>query len=100
MVDPWQLHWGQITPEFYSDAHKMALHVYCHNLESEENVGKTLRFVKARLRWFEEHLPVGTKQAVRFDDSGMNVSPAVRQAIRDLLGSRVTSVVFESEPRK
>jgi len=100
MADPWQMDWGKITTEYYHEQLKLALHIFSHHLESEKDVRRTIRFVAARLKRFEGSLPAGSRQAIRFDDEGRNVSPQFKQAIRAVLDSRVTSIVFTSEPKK
>jgi len=100
MADPWQMDWGKITTEYYHEQLKLALHIFNHHLESERDLGRTIRFVAARLKWFERNLPDGSRQAIRFDDEGRTATAQAKKAIRAALESRVTSIVFTSEPKK
>ena len=65
---------GTITPDSYDDANQCAWHVFNVNFVGDENRSRVLKFVLARVRHFQKHLPSGSTQAVRFDLRGQAVS--------------------------
>jgi hypothetical protein len=96
--DPFSLDWGPITPDVFVDARRMAVHVVNHELESAENVRRTLRFVRARIRHHAPHLPPGSAQVVNFDDRGQALTDETRDSLRTL--ADVAQVAFTTEMEK
>jgi len=86
--DPLELDWGGITPDFYNKDQNHAVHVVAHELESTENVARTVRFLLARARHFSRHLPAGAQQSAFVDDRGQQVPAANREMLaRGLAGA-------------
>jgi hypothetical protein len=96
-IDPFAMEWGPATVELYSSERKLAVHVFNHDLTSEEAVRKSLRFAIARVRWFSKQLPEGTMQAIRFDDRGQALANTARETIKSVLASYLVGVTFASE---
>jgi hypothetical protein len=96
--DPFALDWGAVTPDIYVEARKMAVHAVNHDLDSVENVGRTVRFLRARIRHHAPHLPAGSVQLVHFDDRGQTLTSDTRDALRAL--SEVAQIAFTTEMRK
>jgi len=94
--DPHSLDWGAITPDIYVKEQKLAVHAVNHNLESDENVERTLRFLRARMRHHSPHLPQGSSQLVHYDDRGQSLTDGRRTALIVQLGENV-QVRFMSE---
>lgn len=99
-MDPLQLDWAQATIEQYSDQHKAAVHVFNHDLSTNEAIDRTLRFAIGRARWFKRKLPPGSSQGAWLDDRGQRVSDAAKKRIREALSAYFVSVVFMSEKTK
>jgi hypothetical protein len=76
----------------------MAVHAVNHDLDSVENVGRTVRFLRARIRHHAPHLPAGSVQLVHFDDRGQTLTSDTRDALRAL--SEVAQIAFTTEMRK
>lgn len=93
--DPWSLDWGPITPDVYSESQRLAVHVVNHRLDSEENVARTIRFVRARVRHHAPHLPPGTSQLVHYDDRGQSIPESTRERLRQ--ASSAAQARFTSE---
>ena len=93
--DPLALDWGASTPDVYLDERKQAIHAVNHDLESDENVARTLRFVRARIRFHAPNLPEGSEQLVSFDDRGQTLTSATRAALRTL--ADVAQIAFTTE---
>ena len=93
--DPHSLDWGPITPDVYVDAQKLAVYVVNHDLESAENVARTIRFLRARVRHHAPHLPEGSVQLVHYDDRGQSVTSRSRAVLADVADD--VQVRFSSE---
>jgi hypothetical protein len=92
--DPHSLDWGPVTPDIYVEARKLAVHAVNHDFESDENVERTVRFLRARVRHHSPHLPPGTSQLIHYDDRGQSLSRASRaklERIGDGIEVRFTS---------
>ncbi|WP_394834967.1 hypothetical protein LVJ94_51555 [Pendulispora rubella] len=94
--DPHSLDWGPITPDMYVKEQALAVHAVNHNLESDENFERTLRFLRARIRHHAPHLPHGSSQLVYYNDHGQLLTVDKRLALRARLGENV-QVRFTSE---
>jgi hypothetical protein len=79
-IDPWALDWGPVTPDLMSQDSTVAAHVVNHEL-SGANVGRTLRFLRARIRFHARHLPPGCAQEVVVDTRGQVAEPETLQRI-------------------
>ncbi len=87
--DPHSLHWGSITPDVYVAAQNLAVHVANHNFESDENVRRTVRFLRARIRHHAPHLPAGCSQLVHYDDRGQFMTNEARTMLARDVGVEV-----------
>ena len=96
-VDPYSLDWGTLTADLFSDEGKEAAHVVNHDLRSDANRARTLRFLRARLYWFGRQLPAGTSQRILIDDRGQHLNESQRGEIRSALESSDVLVTFASE---
>ena len=96
-LDPFDLDWGHVTTELSSDEHGIAMHVLNHNLESRVAVERTIRFTKARVRWFSGQLPADFQQWVVLDDRGQGVSVDERETLRSELSPIVAKLAFFTE---
>lgn len=96
-VDPLSMGWGPATVELFSSERGLAVHVFNHDLTSEEAVRKSVRFAIGRVRWFRNQLPEGTRHAVRFDDRGQVLASTARESIKSALSPYVVGVTFASE---
>lgn len=96
-ADPLAMEWGPATIELFSSERGLAVHVFNHDLTSEESVRRSVRFAIGRVRWFKRQLPEDTMQAVRFDDRGQVLASAVRESIKSALAPYVVGVTFASE---
>ena len=79
--DPSSLDWGAITPDVYVAAQKLAVHVVNHDFASDENVERTVRFLRARARHHARHLPPGSTQLAHYDDRGQTLSDPARERL-------------------
>jgi hypothetical protein len=70
-----------------------------HELESEANVARTIRFLRARLRHHAMNLPPGSTQRVEYDDRGQSLTKSARASLSRDLGPGV-SAGFISERRR
>ena len=68
------LDWGVATPEGYDDVNGEALHVFNVNLIGDVNKNRILKFVCARIKHFNRHLPPGSSQRLTFDLRGQAIS--------------------------
>ena len=87
--DPHSSDWGAITPDIYNDARKLGVHIVNHNLELDENVERTIRFLRARIRHHARCLPAGSSQLVHYDDRGQSVTASARTLLVTGLGEDV-----------
>jgi hypothetical protein len=97
--DPHSLDWGAITPDVFVEAQKLAVHVVNHNFESDENVERTVRFLRARIRHHAPHLPPGASQLVHYDDRGQSLTSGARTSLAYGIGAHIP-VRFTSEGSK
>jgi hypothetical protein len=95
-VNPFDLDWGEVTPEFANENRRLALHVVNHDLGNPANVRRTLRFLVARSRWFARHLPAEWRQHIVIDDRGQAPAPGAREALRSALAG-LAELSFLSE---
>jgi hypothetical protein len=82
--DPHSLDWGAITPDRYVEAQKLAVHIVNHNFESTENVERTVRFLRARVRHHAPHLPEDSSQLVHYDARGQSLTDSARAALGEI----------------
>jgi len=99
-LDPFTLDWNAITPDLYNKEDKHAVHIVNHDLESADNVARTVRFLRARARYFARHLPADGKQTAFVDVRGQRVSPAHREMLaRGLAGALGLKYIEEKGAR-
>jgi hypothetical protein len=96
--DPFLFDWGGITPDMFNEELNHAVHIVGHELESSENVARTIRFVRARARHFARHLPDGAKQSAFIEDRGQNITPQTRGRLASELGG--VEIQYISELKK
>jgi hypothetical protein len=95
--DPFTLDWGPITPDFYNREQNHAIHVVNHLLEAD-NIARTLRFLRARVRNFNRHLPDGAQHTAFFEDRGQVVTDTIRATLADgLEGTMAVRYISETE---
>ena len=87
--DPFDLPWTRATIDLYKASVNTGAHVMNHELSTSEGVDRTLRFAKARLRWFRRHLPAGAAQVVWLDDRGQDLAAGNRDRLRTALDGAV-----------
>jgi hypothetical protein len=95
-MDPLTLDWGAVTPDLSNVNEKIAVHVANHRLGNADDVRRTIRFLCARVRWFQRNLPAGWTQRVFIDDRGQTVSWEVKRKVRVAM-ERAAEVQFMSE---
>lgn len=95
--DPMEQDWGPSTVEVYNAGRSVALHVFNHDLSSEDAVARTLRFCVGRVLWFRKQLPEGSTQEARFDDRGQFLQAGTRERIKRALATLAVAVTFASE---
>jgi len=71
-VDPFELDWGEITPDGYNQNEKSSLCVFAHSLISEEARPLSSIFAAGRIVWYNNHLPEGTANKVLLDIRGQD----------------------------
>ena len=81
-VDPFTWDWGPITSDLYDAERQLAIHVVIHELGAADDVARTIRFLRARLRRHALVLPAETTQVVHVDDRGQQLAPETRAALR------------------
>jgi hypothetical protein len=93
-VIPLDLLWGsRVTPDFLNER-TYAVHWVAHEFGSQESLWRTIRFLRARIRYQARHLPRELKAAVAVDARGGAVPEATREALRRELGPDVAWVRF------
>lgn len=95
-MNPFELNWGHIVPEYASSSSRTAVHVIAHRLDSGESVARNIRFLRARLSWFTHHLPEGYRQRVLVYDVGQVLGSESRREIREAL-SELADVFFYTQ---
>jgi hypothetical protein len=93
--DPLAFDWGPITPDGIKD--NVAYHIVAHDVGTPNGIERTIRFVSARVNWFERHLPSSVRQGVLVDDRGQELPPHARERLRNGLPSRLAFVKFFTE---
>lgn len=84
-MDQSELDWGPATPEIYDQQNREALHVLNVNFIGEANRNRVAKFACARIRHFQNHLPEGSSQRVRFDLRGQLISNKNLEIIRQVI---------------
>ena len=95
--DPLVLDWGQATVELSHSRERLAVHVLNHRLASEDDDVRTLRFLRARLRWYGQNLPQGFRQRVVIDDRGQSVPASTKLRLRNACADEMAEASFLSE---
>lgn len=95
-MNPFELEWGGVVPEYGFDSPRTAVHVIAHRLETGEDVERNVRFLRARLSWFSHHLPADYRQRVLVYDAGQRLGPESRRELREAL-SGLAEVSFYTE---
>jgi hypothetical protein len=75
-VDPNELDWGGITPDFYNSQINLAVHAMSHRIETSEDAARTVRFLRGRSRRFALALPPGSSQMAFVDNVKRTIDPA------------------------
>ena len=86
-MNPLDMEWGTATPEFVSGDESLAVHVFNHALDDENQLAQNLAFIKARSDFFRRNLPSHTKQHVIFDDRGQEIADPLRDALREAVSA-------------
>ena len=88
LVDPNELEWGGITPDFYNSQIKVAVHAMSHRMETSEDAARTVRFLRGRSRRFALALPPGSTQMAFVDNLKKTIDPArIMELARGLDGA-------------
>ena len=95
-MDPLSLDWGAATAEFQNDEAKSAVHLFAHDLTTEERTERSLRFAEARLAWCGRKM-AGFTQEAWFDDREQKVTAGAREKIKAALKDRAAGLMFMSE---
>jgi hypothetical protein len=88
-MKPFDLNWGEVTPEGFNREMNQALHVFNFSMNSAENRQLALIFLIGRVIWFHKHLPPGCSQRVRVDVCGQYVSDEALDEWREIALTRV-----------
>ena len=69
-VSPFELDWGEITPDGYNSEKRESFYV-ANFLMTEESSRKLAKiYLSGKINWYEKHLPKGSKHHLRLDISG------------------------------
>jgi hypothetical protein len=96
-TDPLLLDWGQATVELSHPSKRVAVHVINHQLATQDDVVRNLRFICGRLRWFRRNLPQGFRQVVVIDDRGQSIADSIKLRFRKVCAGELAKVSFLSE---
>lgn len=88
--------WGPFTPEFVNTEEKKIIHIFNNNLESDDNIARSINFATGRIEWFDLYYADGYTHEVFFDDRGQAVDDDIKSRIRDNLRQH-SLPVFKSE---
>jgi hypothetical protein len=84
LIDPFDLRWGEaINPDLFDPDANLAIHAISHALESDAAVTRTIRFLRARIRYHDRGLPPGMRQVVAINDHHQAITAANRRRLRD-----------------
>ena len=95
-MDPLSLDWGAATAEFQNDEAKSAVHIFNHDLSTQERVDRAIRYAQARLAWCGKKM-AGFSQEVWYDEREQKVVPGAREAIKASLKAHTAGLMFMSE---
>jgi hypothetical protein len=100
-MNPFDLEWGEVTPEGYDKDQNQAFHVINCSMIGLENRRRCLVYLVGRVAWFSKHLPKGCSHRIRIDTSGQIISVKVLNAWRDSviakIGARMPTAKVEIE---
>lgn len=101
MTNPFELDWGEVTPEAFDDVNNQALHVLNSFLRSPESRDLCLVYLVGRVVWFSKHLPPNCSHRIRFDTRGQSISVNTlnkwREAALSKIRERLPAVRVEIE---
>lgn len=72
--DPYELDWGNITPEGFDQEKKEVIHIFNFDISSAEKVSKCSVFSVGKIIWVNKHIPKGTTQKVILDLRGQPIT--------------------------
>ena len=95
------MRWGFITPDltFENNIYDI-VHIFNHNLGTDDSIKRTIRFIIGRIRWFEIGLRQKLNHKVVIDDFGQDINQDVKNQIRTALSSYASIIIFDSEREK
>jgi hypothetical protein len=91
--DPLDFDWGAASVDIYNEERKLAVHIVNHELATAEQLARSVRFVRARIRHHTRCLPQGTSHIVHVEDRDRVVDKA---ELRAGIGG-TAQVMFASE---
>jgi hypothetical protein len=101
MANPFELDWGEVTPEGFDNNKNQALHVLNCFMQSPESRRLVLIYLIGRIVWFNKHLPPGCCHRIRIDTGGQFISVNVlnkwREAALSKIRERLPAVQIEIE---
>jgi hypothetical protein len=71
-LSPFDLDWGEITPDIYNGETNEAFHICNHYHISEEGRNISRIFTSGRVVWYHPHLPKKSSHHIRLDIRGQN----------------------------
>ena len=89
MPNPFELDWGEVTPEGFDDSKNQALHVLNCFLQSTESRNLCQIFLVGRIVWFSKHLPPNCSHRVRLDTRGQSISVNTLYKWREVALSKI-----------
>lgn len=69
-TDPYELDWGNFTPEGYDPGKKEAIHVFNFDITSIEKVDRSIVYSVGKIIWAHQTLPEDSVQKVVYDLRG------------------------------
>jgi hypothetical protein len=70
--NPFELDWGEITPDIYEKDKNEITNVAAHFISNEDGQRFSPIYVAGRVLWYNEHLPTELKQRVLLDIRGQD----------------------------
>lgn len=86
-ADPYNLEWGWVTSDGYSNEKKEVLTVFNFDVSCKENINRMMIFAIGKIVWLGKHIPEGTKQRIVFDLRGqpLTLSTRVKEVKEEIL---------------
>lgn len=94
--NPYDLDWGNVTPDGYNEAEKMALSVFNFDISSAERIDRCIIYSVGKILWLNKHLPEETTQKVLFDLRGQPL-PFLDRAKR--MKEEILKTIQSKEPK-